>query len=288
MALIYRHWFPCTVTPENPHGKGYTGYTYQTVEERDKERFTHKKDSVGLKRAIVEYGKENMQTDIIEQILPIHELVIEREIYWIAYFDDYHNGCNWTKGGDGMLGWKPTPETRAKLSEAARKAARKRVEDGTHHFLGSEMNLKRVKDGTHHFLGGDIQRKSQRKRVEDGTHHLLGGDIQRKLVKDGTHNFLGDSNPSHKRVEDGTHPFLGGDIQRKVNRKRVEDGTHNFSRKNNPKARPEYMQARWEFILLYPLGIEEARKHLREKFSDIPHITLWRWTREWQTELESD
>ena len=105
MTMIYRHWFPCTVTPEIPHGKGYTGYTYRTVEKRDKARFAPSaaKDSVSLKHAITKYGKENMQTDIIESdILPIPDLVNEREIYWIAYFDDFRNGYNQTIGGDGM------------------------------------------------------------------------------------------------------------------------------------------------------------------------------------------
>ena len=180
MALIYRHWFPCTVTAENPHGKGYTGYTYKTLEERDKRRFaaTAVNDSVGLKRAITKYTKEKMQTDIIESdILPIHEVVIEREIYWIAYFDDFHNGYNRTKGGDGVLGYVPSAETRQKLSEAVGK----RIEDGTHNFLDSEFQrrnvLKRIENGTHHFFDSEFQRevarRPRRKRVENGTHHFL-------------------------------------------------------------------------------------------------------------------
>ena len=108
MAIIYRHWFPCTVTAENPRGKGYVGYTYKTLEERDRIRFRPSavKDSAGLKRAIAKYGKENMQTDIVESdILSIHDLVIEREIYWIAYFDDFHNGYNMAEGGKGGKIW---------------------------------------------------------------------------------------------------------------------------------------------------------------------------------------
>ena len=165
MATIYRHWFPCTVTPENPHGKGYNGQTYQTVEERDRQRFapSHDNDSVSLKWAIAKYGQENMQTDIIEDnILPIPDLVDEREIYWIAYFDDFHNGYNQTIGGDGF-----NPET-------SREIQRKRLENGTHHFLGGETVRQRVADGTHHFLGGEFQRETNRKRLEDGTHNFLG------------------------------------------------------------------------------------------------------------------
>ena len=263
MATIYRKWFPCTVTFENPHGKGYTGYTYQTLEERDRLRFapSNVTDSVGLKRAITKYGIENMQTDTIEEILPIHDLVTEREIYWIAHFDDFHNGCNLNIGGNGLD------------SETARKISRKRVADGTHHFLGGEItreiNRKRVADGTHNFLDSEFQSEINRKRVADGTHHFLGGEIQ--------------SETSRKRVADGTHNFLGGEI----NHKRVVDGTHPFLRENHPKARPEYEQAKWEFILLYPLGIKEARKQLFEKFSDVPQITIYKWVGKWQAEFQT-
>ena len=273
MATIYRHWFPCTVTLEHPHGKGYTGQTYRTVEERDKQRFAPSavKDSVLLKDAIVKYGQENMQTDIIEDnLLPIPDLVDEREKYWIAYFDDFHNGYNRTKGGEGFD------------SEAARENARKRLADGTHHFLDGkisrETQRKRIEDGTHHLLSGEIQRETQhkrlkdgthnfldsefrefqreiaresnRKRVADGTHHLLSGEIQResnrKRLKDGTHNLLaknrspetekrrkkGAIESNRKRIEDGTHHLLGGEIQREAHRKHVADGTHHLLAKN--------------------------------------------------------
>ena len=258
MPTIYRHHFPCTITPENPHGKGYTGYTYKTIKERDKQRFSpsHSKDSVGLKRAIVEHGKEKMQTDIIESdIPPIHELVIEREIYWIAYFDDFHNGYNWTEGGDGL-----TPE-------ASREIQRKLVEDGTHHFLGGDIQRKQVEDGTHPFLDSEFI-ESQRKNNRE---------IQRKLVEDGTHLFLDSEFIESQRK-----------IKSKANRKRIENGTHHLLRKNHHQARPEYYQVYWEFILMYPLGIKETRKHLREKFPDIPRETRNSWIRKWHAELESE
>ena len=76
---------------------------------------------------------------------------------------------------------------RKTISEMASKVARenaiKRIEDGTHNFLGSDLQLKRVNDGTHPFLGGEIARKTQLKRVQDGTHHLLSGEIQRKTMR---------------------------------------------------------------------------------------------------------
>ena len=144
--------------------------------------------------------------------------------------------------------------------------------DGVDSETNRENNLKRVKDGTHHFLDGEKARENALKRVENGTNPFLGGEIQRETQL--------------KRVKDGTHHFLGSDIGSEINHKRIEKGTHNFFRKNNPNARPEYYQAYWEFILMYPLGIKEARKHFHEKFSYIPRWTRNRWIKKWQAELE--
>ena len=222
MATIYRHWFPCTITPENPHGKGYTGRTYKTVEERDKGRFQPSavRDSVSLKDAIVKYGQENMQIDIIESdILPIKEVVNEREKYWIVYFDDFHNGYNQTRGGEGF-----DPET-------AREMARKRVADGTHNFLGGEIareaNRKQIADGTHPFLGGEVARENNRKRSEDGTHHFLGGEIQRET--------------NRKRLEDGTHPFIGKNRCPEAEKRRIKAYRSTCARKR--------YKAYWYYII---------------------------------------
>lgn len=77
--------------------------------------------------------------------------------------------------------------------------SRIRVENGTHHFLDSNVqrniNLKKVENGTHPFVGGEIARTYARKRVADGTHHFLSGDISvatnRRRLADNTHNFQG-------------------------------------------------------------------------------------------------
>lgn len=44
--------------------------------------------------------------------------------------------------------------------------------NGTHNFLGGEIQKKRVEAGTHHLLSGEIQRAAQRKLAAVGLHHL--------------------------------------------------------------------------------------------------------------------
>lgn len=192
-------------------------------------------------------------------------------------------GYNLTWGGDGL-----DSETASKV---ARKTNRKRVEEGTHHFLGETNPVhKQMEEGTHPFFTGEINRG----RVADGTHNFLGGELQRKRVEEGTHNFQDSEFKSkhsrennRKRVEEGTHHFLDSEFKSKTQRKRVANGTHNLLRHNNPKARPEYDQVYWEFIISLPLGIKEVRKHLYEKFGNIPKKTIQWWVSKWHAELDN-
>ena len=93
--------------------------------------------------------------------------------------------------------------------------------------LARKAALKRVEDGTHNWLGGDIQRVTNQKRVNNGTHHFLGGAVQRDRINNGSHNFLGKCNPVYSQLANGSHFFTGPEN----NTKRLEEGTHNFQRR---------------------------------------------------------
>ena len=253
MAIIYRHWFPCTVTPENPHGKGYTGQTHRSLKERDRRRFAPSavKDSVSLKRAIAKYGKENMQTDIIENnISPIKEVVNEREIYWIAYFNDFHNGYNQTIGGDGAGAGKQNPcfGRTGEKHPCFGRTGEKHPMFGKKRPEHSERMSKRM---------------SGEKHPRFGKGHLIAGE-KNPMFGNG-HLIAGEKNP-----------FFGKG--------------HLIAGEKNPNARPEYSQARCFFFLeIAPMNasIKEKRKQFREAFNHIPRGTLRCWFRKWQSELEN-
>jgi hypothetical protein len=78
-------------------------------------------------------------------------------------------------------------------SQLARDSAIKRIDNGTHNWLGPETNRKRVEEGTHNFLGGQIGGDASRRSVANGTHVLLGGLVQRKQVIDGKNKLVGGS-----------------------------------------------------------------------------------------------
>lgn len=124
-----------------------------------------------------------------------------------------------------LLRMKYTPE---EFSELASKAAKERVQLGKNPLLG-----------------GKIQREYNRKKVEDGTHHFLSekhsknvSERNKKLTDQGLHNFQSiESRESVKErnrisIENGTHSFKNG-VGAKSSRDRVKDGTHHFL--NNEK-----------------------------------------------------
>ena len=53
-------------------------------------------------RAMRKYGLENFTFEVIETFEKVDkEFISDREIYWISYYDSYHNGYNMTLGGEG-------------------------------------------------------------------------------------------------------------------------------------------------------------------------------------------
>ena len=56
--------------------------------------------NTAIHRAIRKYGVENFSFEVIEECTK--ELLSEKEIYWIAYYNSYGNGYNLTSGGEGV------------------------------------------------------------------------------------------------------------------------------------------------------------------------------------------
>lgn len=49
--------------------------------------------------------------------------------------------------------------------------------NGTHNFLGGEIQRKLVSNGTHHLLSGEIQKATMKRLVDSGTHHMMQGNV---------------------------------------------------------------------------------------------------------------
>ena len=95
-------------------GKSYIGQTVN-FEQRKKDHLKAK-DNYSIHKALRKYGKENFSWELLEENVP-QNLLNEREIYWIKYYNTYFNGYNETKGGDdgtALVKWIKNNKTQHK------------------------------------------------------------------------------------------------------------------------------------------------------------------------------
>lgn len=95
--IVYKH--------ENRlNHKVYIGITSQDVEERWKKGrgYIHKSGQCKIANAIKKYGWDGFSHDIVESNIDTLEKAIEREKYWIKYYDSYVHGYNMSEGGSGV------------------------------------------------------------------------------------------------------------------------------------------------------------------------------------------
>ncbi len=99
----------------SPSNKSYIGQSIDF----DRRLTEHKNQTNKIKslpklyQAFKKYGFENFQIEILEICEP--EILNEREIYWIQYYDSFNKGYNCTTGGNAKF--SRSKETRDKLSQ---------------------------------------------------------------------------------------------------------------------------------------------------------------------------
>ena len=91
--IVYRHI--------SPSGKSYIGITSQSLKNRWKNGHGYSSNTK-IGQAIIKYGWDNIQHEILETNINSLEKAKEREIYWIDFYDSYKNGYNSTMGGDNV------------------------------------------------------------------------------------------------------------------------------------------------------------------------------------------
>lgn len=81
------------------NNKVYIGQTKQLLHQRWSMHKQHSKTLPNLLyRAMRKYGIEHFTIEAIEECK--EELLNEREVYWIKYYDSFHNGYNMNPGGN--------------------------------------------------------------------------------------------------------------------------------------------------------------------------------------------
>lgn len=66
-----------------------------------------------LHNTMRKYGEDNFEYEIIEECS--QDIINDREIYWINYYDSFNNGFNLTTGGDGVKNKKYTEEEKEQI-----------------------------------------------------------------------------------------------------------------------------------------------------------------------------
>lgn len=105
------------------NGKFYIGKTTKTITERFNRHIydaENKLVKTHLANAIVKYGKDNFDIEIIDTAENINELN-QKEIYWICNTDATHLGYNLTSGGDGGNTYQYKTDAEMKLIKQALK-----------------------------------------------------------------------------------------------------------------------------------------------------------------------
>lgn len=126
-----------------------------------------------------------------------------REHYEIHYAQGDYSAC-------AMIA-SDMRKTPAEISRLNRLAAKKRVENGTHNFIGGKEVKEKVANGMHHLQKRVDGTSVASDLVKEKKHHLLkkedGSSLSSNRVKEGTHNFLGKSGCHHPRYNPTVYTF---------------------------------------------------------------------------------
>lgn len=138
------------------NGKGYVGKTERSLEQRWKEHVRNalaEKAEMPLYAAIRKHGPETFELKVLQECTDPGALD-EAEKRWIAELGTFSKGYNATLGGDGIRGYRHTPETRAKMSESRRGARNhnygKNWGRRGPHSEESKRKISEAKKGSHH------------------------------------------------------------------------------------------------------------------------------------------
>ena len=104
------------------NGKKYVGQTKQghTVGRWKEHNVIREDYNTIFHNAIKKYGAENFSVKVIEDNISDGD-IDQREIYYIDFYNTFHangHGYNMTKGGRGMLGYRPTKKTKQKVKKS--------------------------------------------------------------------------------------------------------------------------------------------------------------------------
>lgn len=138
--------------------KKYIGFDSHWPNRIGIHKSSYQKQDYKFYRAIRKYGWDNFEWSIVYQSKDKHHTLKEMETIFIKEYDSFHNGYNSTLGGDGMLGFNHSNQTKTILSEQKKgkklsEQARKNISLGHKGLKNTkETILKRIESNSQHWI----------------------------------------------------------------------------------------------------------------------------------------
>ncbi len=251
-------------------GKPYIGWTSQPVEKRWKEhRYIAKhKPRDYFHNALRKHGEHEFVWEVV-QCFDSEDEAKQAEIFWIAELSANVNrggfGYNETDGGEGIMGYRHTEESRRKIGEASRKM-------GDAHPMKLEENRRKASErvkalGDAHNMRQPEARKRQAERMREiGANPLLREDVRAATSE--RMKALGDHHPArnpehHRKMVEGSKS-----LESLAKRSTANQGN------KNPCAKLTWDDV--EFIRSSDMTVGELAKKFSVGSSAISNIRLYR------------
>lgn len=209
------------------NGKIYVGKTIQQLSRRKTDHINCarlKKYNMVFHKAIDKYGKENFVWEIIESVL-LPEMLSELEKYYIKKYNCMvPNGYNLTAGGEGLLGFKHSEESKEKnrLSHVGKNCGEKNSFYGKKHTIKTREKMSRSGIGRKHPPMSE-ETKDKIRLSHSGEKHCLYG----KHLPESTKRKMSAAHSGEKNHFWGKH-------HSEEARGKMKDNHANFSGKNHP------------------------------------------------------
>jgi len=215
------------------NGKMYHGQTIDDVNIRwDKYKRLDCKRQPKLYPALKKYGPENFLFEVVDESPQDQIQLDNKEMFYIAKFDSFHNGYNCNEGGRGC--GKMSEETKLKISKANK---------GNYHSDETKKKISEANSGNKNGMFGQhhsIETKQKISKALSG--RILSAETKKKLSE----GKMGNKHPMFGVYGDKA-PMWGKhhskESKRKMSESRKGINNHNFGKQFSDETKRKIGQA---------------------------------------------
>ena len=269
----------------SPSGKQYIGKDSNLPSRVNRHLNGHEKGCKGIHNAVKKYGKDAFDVQIIRYPYISEQLLNIFERSHIAELGSFENGYNGTRGGEGLLGYVASKETRQKLSAAH---TGKAISQETRQKFSAIHTGKKVSLKTRQKLSAAHTGKKHSKETRQKISASNKGRTHSKETRQKISETQKGKKVSLKTRQKLSAAYTGRTLSEEHRQKlsAIHKGK-TFSKETRQKLsevqrKPEYDAARRFFSSLpSDMPIREKRQHLYAKYPYLQKGSIRRWVRQW-------